>query len=64
MRKKLLVISAAVLFVTFGFWPPFVNSAEKDAAYPTRPVSTIVAYPAGGETDIGARIVAGIAEKD
>jgi len=31
--------------------------------YPTRPINMIVAFPAGGSTDIGARVVAGIAEK-
>jgi tripartite-type tricarboxylate transporter receptor subunit TctC len=31
--------------------------------YPTKPVQLMVAYPAGGSTDIGARIVASIAEK-
>ncbi len=33
-------------------------------AYPTKPVSLMVGYPAGGSTDIGARIVAALAEKD
>jgi tripartite-type tricarboxylate transporter receptor subunit TctC len=33
-------------------------------AYPTRPVQLMVAYPPGGSTDVGARIVAAIAEKD
>jgi tripartite-type tricarboxylate transporter receptor subunit TctC len=33
-------------------------------AYPTKPVQLMVAYPPGGSTDIGARIVAAIAEKD
>jgi len=32
-------------------------------AYPNRPVQLMVAYPAGGSTDIAARIVAAIAEK-
>ncbi|MFZ1061767.1 MAG: tripartite tricarboxylate transporter substrate binding protein [Candidatus Rokuibacteriota bacterium] len=32
--------------------------------YPTRPVQLMVAYPAGGSTDVGARIVAAIAEKE
>jgi tripartite-type tricarboxylate transporter receptor subunit TctC len=33
-------------------------------AFPTKPVQMMVAYPAGGSTDIAARIVASIAEKD
>jgi tripartite-type tricarboxylate transporter receptor subunit TctC len=32
-------------------------------AFPERPIQLMVAYPAGGSTDIGARILAGIAEK-
>ncbi len=32
-------------------------------SFPTRQVELMVAYPAGGSTDIGARIVASIAEK-
>jgi tripartite-type tricarboxylate transporter receptor subunit TctC len=31
--------------------------------YPTKPVQLMVAFPAGGSTDVGARIVASIAEK-
>jgi tripartite-type tricarboxylate transporter receptor subunit TctC len=33
------------------------------AGYPTKPVQLMVAYPAGGSTDVAARIVAAIAEK-
>jgi tripartite-type tricarboxylate transporter receptor subunit TctC len=33
-------------------------------AYPTKPVALMVAYPAGGSTDVGARILASIAEKE
>ncbi|HWM41547.1 MAG TPA: tripartite tricarboxylate transporter substrate binding protein [Burkholderiales bacterium] len=33
-------------------------------AFPTKPVQMMVAYPAGGSTDIAARIVAAIAERD
>jgi tripartite-type tricarboxylate transporter receptor subunit TctC len=36
--------------------------AQQD--YPSRPVQLMVAYPAGGSTDVAARIVAAIAEKE
>lgn len=43
----------------------FVLAAGPAAAqnYPTRPVQLMVAFPAGGGTDVAARIVASIAEK-
>ncbi len=34
------------------------------ADYPTKPITLQVPYPAGGSTDVGARIVAAIAEKE
>jgi tripartite-type tricarboxylate transporter receptor subunit TctC len=34
------------------------------ADYPTKPVQLMVAYPRGGSTDVAARIVAAIAEKE
>ena len=40
-----------------------VTGPSTAADYPTRPVQLMVAYPAGGGTDIAARIVAAIAEK-
>jgi len=33
------------------------------ADYPTKPITLQVPYPAGGSSDVGARIVAAIAEK-
>src|SRR5262245_57155508 len=39
------------------------GSAGAQENFPTKPVQLMVAYPAGGSTDIGARIVAAIAEK-
>ena len=53
LKIILVAILGAVLLVT-----PFA------LAYPTKPVSLMVGYPAGGSTDIGARVLATIAEKD
>jgi tripartite-type tricarboxylate transporter receptor subunit TctC len=39
------------------------GSAGAQQDFPTKPVQLMVAYPAGGSTDIGARVVAAIAEK-
>jgi tripartite-type tricarboxylate transporter receptor subunit TctC len=33
-------------------------------SYPTKPVQLMIAYPAGGSTDVGGRIAAAIAEKE
>ena len=37
--------------------------AVAQKAYPERPITLTIAFPAGGSTDIGARIVSSIAEK-
>ena len=37
--------------------------AMAQKAYPERPITLTIAFPAGGSTDIGARIVSSIAEK-
>src|SRR3990172_6230864 len=41
-----------------------VGGATAQQDYPTRPIQLMVAFPAGGSTDIAARIVASIAEKE
>jgi tripartite-type tricarboxylate transporter receptor subunit TctC len=41
-----------------------VAAAVIAADYPTKPVQLMVAYPAGGSTDVAARIVASVAEKE
>jgi tripartite-type tricarboxylate transporter receptor subunit TctC len=51
MRKLL----ATLLLCTAGT----LTAAE----FPARPINLMVAYPAGGSTDVGARVVAAIAEK-
>jgi tripartite-type tricarboxylate transporter receptor subunit TctC len=37
--------------------------ASAAADFPSRTINLMVAYPAGGSTDVGARILAGVAEK-
>ena len=41
-----------------------IATAAGAAEYPTKPIQLLVMFPAGGSTDIGARIVASIAEKE
>jgi len=43
---------------------PFLSSAAAQENFPRRAIQMIVAFPAGGGTDVGARIVASIAEKE
>ncbi len=57
MEKKVIITLGAMFIMALGI---SVYAAD----YPTKPITVMVAYPAGGETDIGARIVASIAEKD
>lgn len=58
MRPKIGVPLALVAILTL------LVTAGTAVDYPTRPVQLMVAYPAGGSTDVGARIVAAIAEKE
>jgi tripartite-type tricarboxylate transporter receptor subunit TctC len=53
---KRLSIAAIVLAAVTG-----AATAQQD--FPTKPIQLMVAFPAGGSTDIAARIVASIAEK-
>jgi tripartite-type tricarboxylate transporter receptor subunit TctC len=56
---KLLARSVASTIAVFAL----AGGTALAQTFPTRPVELMVAYPAGGSTDIGARIVASIAEK-
>jgi tripartite-type tricarboxylate transporter receptor subunit TctC len=55
-RRTLLAASAATATA--------IASPAIAQNYPRRAVQLIVAFPAGGSTDVGARILAGLAEKD
>lgn len=57
LLRLAMAVTAVALVATHVSVPA---SAQQ---YPTRPINMIVSFPAGGSTDIGARVVAGIAEK-
>jgi len=54
---RLLSAAAAAAVVAFAV------SGAAAQQYPNKPIQLMVAYPAGGSTDVAARIVAAIAEK-
>jgi len=51
-RRKFLHLAAGVLAL------PAVSRLAKAQAYPTRPITMIVPFPAGGPTDAVGRVVA------
>lgn len=57
MKGKLVIGLVTMLIVALA-------ASAYPQTYPTKPVMLMVAYPAGGSTDVGARIVASIAEKE
>jgi tripartite-type tricarboxylate transporter receptor subunit TctC len=54
MLRHWIVLGAA-LAALFG--------AEPARAYPEKPIQLMIAFPAGGATDVGARVAASLAEK-
>src|SRR4030042_341198 len=57
MKGRVIFSLVAVLILALGV-------SAYPQAYPAKPVMLMVAYPAGGSTDVGARIVAAMAEKE
>lgn len=55
-RNRIVLALGAALFA-------LAAASATAAEYPARPVQLMVAFPAGGGTDVAARIVAAIAEK-
>ena len=51
-RRRMLAAIAVSCGLTFG------AAAQAQTPYPTKPVTIVVAYPAGGDTDVLARLVA------
>jgi len=56
------MMSRILLVATFAFAAAAGSAGAQD--FPNKPVQLMVAFPPGGSTDIGARIVAAIAEKN
>jgi len=56
MKGKIVFSLVSGLILAFG-----VSAYAAD--YPTKPITLLIPYPAGGSTDVGGRIVAAIAEK-
>jgi tripartite-type tricarboxylate transporter receptor subunit TctC len=57
--KSRIAIVVTVAVLALGT----VSGSAVGQNFPNKPVQLMVAYPAGGSTDVGARIVASIAEK-
>ena len=58
MMSRILIAAAGAALVLGA-----TAGSAAAQSYPNKPVQLMVAYPAGGSTDVGARIVASIAEK-
>lgn len=65
MDKRIISGLVAVILILMVF-PLFASAAkeQKAAAYPTGPVTAIIPWPAGGRTDIAARVWAPYLEKE
>lgn len=61
-NSRRALFSLSFLFV-WTFLPAFFVPAEAASSYPDRTISIVVPYPAGGVTDIAARVLADAMEK-
>jgi len=57
MRKLFVILSTALSIAALAFGPaPSAHAGNDD--WPNRPVHFVVLYPAGGSTDVAARVIA------
>ena len=56
LARDILLVCSLLFALCFGLLPMTLGSASA-VDYPTRPVHWIVGYPAGGTTDILARLI-------
>ena len=61
VRRRLLGAAAGAALLAAG---PRVVQAQPAGAYPSRPITLIIPFPAGGVTDVQFRALAQIAQKD
>lgn len=59
MKKLMLII--VILLLIFGISSPVLSADEN---WPTKPIRLIIGYGAGGTTDMSARLLASIVEKE
>lgn len=64
MKKVVLLLLSLVLVLSLAACGEKAEGPVDTTNYPTKPVEIIVAYKAGGGTDVGARILASEAEKN
>ena len=64
MKKIILLLLSLTMVFTLAACGEKAGGEIDTTNYPTKPVEIIVAYKAGGGTDVGARILASEAEKD
>ncbi len=63
MNRREILKAGAALPLSQLAWPALSGSAQAQAAWPTRNITMIVPFPAGGQADLAARPVAAALEK-
>ncbi len=64
MKKFIIILLSLTMVLSLAACGAKDGGEVDTSNYPTKPVEVIVAFKAGGGTDIGARILASVAEKN